>query len=370
MDNSLWKAIIDLLLQLHEGPYWDFKRSWYDFRDNKVKAKEDLLHDIICMANNLENHDAYIIIGVDEERDHQLCDVKMDVNRRDTQKLIDFLKDKKFAGDIRPTVKVESLDIENGCIDVIVIKNDQNTPYYLTENFNGVIANHIYTRIQDTNTPKDKSADLDKVDYLWRKRFGLLGTPLEKLRMFLGQPNEWVDNPYDEEVKYFRLHPEYSLTYNKKTFGRRKNPYYAYAFCNTTVFYRDIRLFYHQTLMDNVLGHYLDETRYFTPSPQTEFVFSENPRKTFSFGYMDKNSFTYALHDFFNKYQEYNNVDVPYYKRMLYKNILLFDDASQRSQFIDFVEKNWCHREVYEKRISLRTDHLPASEGFKHIKTD
>lgn len=47
------------LLELgYEGGYWDFKSDYPD--KNK---KEDKLHDIICMANNLEDRDAYLIYG-------------------------------------------------------------------------------------------------------------------------------------------------------------------------------------------------------------------------------------------------------------------------------------------------------------------
>ena len=69
-----------------EGNYWDFKREWYS-QDKKA----DLLHDIICMANNLVNRDAYIIIGVDEENDYSFSSVKSDSNRKNTHQLVDFL---------------------------------------------------------------------------------------------------------------------------------------------------------------------------------------------------------------------------------------------------------------------------------------
>jgi len=64
-------GILDLILLKQEGSYWDFKREWY-FQDKKA----DLLHDIICMANNLSNRDAYIIVGVDEENDYSFSSVK------------------------------------------------------------------------------------------------------------------------------------------------------------------------------------------------------------------------------------------------------------------------------------------------------
>ncbi len=167
---------IQYLLELkQEGAYWDFKQEWY----TPDKDDTDLLHDIICLANNLENHDAYIIIGI-EDKTFNVLGVASDVNRKNTQMLVDFLKDKKFAGDIRPIVKVQTISINEKEIDIIVIKNTTNTPYYLKEKYKGVFANNIYTRIQDSNIAINRSADIDKIEYLWKKRFDLLQTPIEK----------------------------------------------------------------------------------------------------------------------------------------------------------------------------------------------
>ena len=69
---TLEEEIKHLISLKQEGGYWDFKCEWYD--DKKI---EDLLHDIICFANNLENRDCYIIIGVDENNDYKLNDVLM-----------------------------------------------------------------------------------------------------------------------------------------------------------------------------------------------------------------------------------------------------------------------------------------------------
>ena len=55
MKNKIIKELISLK---QEGEYWDFKREWH-------KKNSDLLHDIICFANNLVNRDCFIIIGVD-----------------------------------------------------------------------------------------------------------------------------------------------------------------------------------------------------------------------------------------------------------------------------------------------------------------
>lgn len=158
-DYVFHEEILRLINLHHEGSYWDFKKQWYS-------DKCDLLHDIICMANNLENRDAYIIVGIDEENNFRFIDVSKDSNRKNTQMLVDFLKDKKFVGGTRPSVHVEILDYGVATIDVIVVENSYNTPFYLAERFQQIQANSIYTRIQDTNTPIDKSADINNVEYL------------------------------------------------------------------------------------------------------------------------------------------------------------------------------------------------------------
>lgn len=66
-----------------------FQKEWH-------QNKADLLHDIICMANNLSNQDGLIIIGVDEENDYSICDVINDPNRRKTQDIVSFCERKNL----------------------------------------------------------------------------------------------------------------------------------------------------------------------------------------------------------------------------------------------------------------------------------
>ena len=147
--------ILSLIHLKQEGSYWDFKRQWYE-----SGHEGDMLHDIICMANNLVDRDSFIIIGVDEEHDYRLCDTSLDPQKRTTQMLVDFLRSKKFAGDNRPVVTVESIIVGSTNIDVIVIHNSSNTPYFLKESYRGIHEGNIYVRLQDTNTPVNGTADL------------------------------------------------------------------------------------------------------------------------------------------------------------------------------------------------------------------
>ena len=118
MDVLSFETEVRQLIGLQqEGEYWDFKKEWH-------QNKADLLHDIICMANNLSNQDGLIIIGVDEENDYSICDVINDPNRRKTQDIVSFLREKKFAGGIRPTAYVQPVTLWKKTIDIIVIRSN------------------------------------------------------------------------------------------------------------------------------------------------------------------------------------------------------------------------------------------------------
>lgn len=81
--KSIEEKVQQCLFLHHEGEWWDFRREWHheDFR---------LLHDIICMSNQIVDEDGLIIIGVDEENDFQVSDVTDNEERRNTQQLVDF----------------------------------------------------------------------------------------------------------------------------------------------------------------------------------------------------------------------------------------------------------------------------------------
>lgn len=202
--NDLKHIVVELIARKTEGGYWDFKRIWHE-------SNADLLHDIICMANNIENRDAYIIIGV--ANSGELNDISTDKNRKKTEHLISFLRTKRFVGQFRPIVKVETLSIEGNTLDIIVIENTTNTPYVLEEDYvekkktqadkdKVIKQGNIYTRIQDTNTPVDKTADYDKAELLWKKRFHLNASPLEKFNYYIKDTDNWIFDSYANELYY------------------------------------------------------------------------------------------------------------------------------------------------------------------------
>ena len=149
------EEIKELILLKQEDSYWDFKREWY------AKDKKQIYFMILCVWQIIYLIEMLIfIIGVDEENDYSFSSVKTDLNRRNTQQLVTFIWEKHFTGGVRPIVSVESLGFDEIEIDVIVVHNSDVTPFYLTEKFQSVMPNNIYTRVMDSNTPKNKSVDL------------------------------------------------------------------------------------------------------------------------------------------------------------------------------------------------------------------
>ena len=255
---TLFERVQKCIWMKQEGSSWDFKREWHH-------DKGSLLHDIICMANLVTDEDGIIIIGVDEEKDYSIKDVSADQNRKNTQQLVTFLRDKKFVGGIRPQVKVETLDLDDGKVDVIVVFNSTNIPYYLSEPFEKVRANHIYTRIGDTNTPADKSADIDKVESLWKKRFGIDKPAFERYGIALSSPDDWES--VDGEQSWFNhFFPEFTII-TERDEDRHGYEYYCFSQMDSRPSWYFMKLYCNGTLIDDTLGIGLDGGRFFTVVP-------------------------------------------------------------------------------------------------------
>lgn len=351
------RQLIQKLISLkQEGAYWDFKKEWYG-----SEKKSDLLHDIICMANNLDNRDAYIIIGIDEENKYKVSSVVNDENRKNTQMLVDFLRDKKFSGGIRPIVYVETIIINNGEIDVIIVKNTSNTPYYLNEKYQGVFANNIYTRVMDTNTPKEKSADIHHVEYLWKKRFRLISTPLERVKYYLEKKDEWEGSPSDEAfIKYYKYFPEFTIEHNPDDF-RNGYEFYLFNQTDTSPRWYEIRIYYHQTLLFSTGGASLDGGRYFTSTPFTDGI-SLTSRLSWdiSFKYFIKDSLEYSIHKF---YFTPDGDEASSSHRRFMECMLVFDSKDEKEAFKAYVLSVWKDHPLHSQDIWC--PYIPEIKGLR-----
>lgn len=271
---DLKEEITDLINSKCEGSYWDFKEQW------PPKDGGTLLHDIICMANNLDNRDAFIIVGV-EDKTFKIKGInKEDQNRKNTQQLNDYLKSAHFAGNVRPLADVKELVLEDKTVDVIVVKRSDRTPFYLTKvkkEENGIRPYHIYTRIQDTNTAKDISADPDKAEILWKKRFGIGLTATDRFRDLIKEKDKWKKSPYLPnqsqyiETWYHEKFPEFTIKISNDE-GWKAQELYMYEFPDPTPHWMNISICYNNTALSFFKGVGLDGLRYTVVAPYTYIV--------------------------------------------------------------------------------------------------
>lgn len=358
------EEILELISLKQEGAYWDFKKEWYE-----VGKQADLLHDIICMANNLENRDAYIIIGIDEENEYSVNDMTNADNRKSTQMLVDFMRNKKFAGGIRPRVMVEIMQLETGIIDIIVIKNGYSTPYVLEESYQGVNANNIYTRVMDSNTPKNKTAEISHIEYLWKKRFRLLTVPLEQVFYYLLNKEDWEDVPDDSSVtrQYYKYSPEYIIEHFRCD-DRDGYEYYLFSQSDSRPRWYNINVKYHQTTLFSTIGVGLDGGRYFTNVPCTDFLFDDwRHEGNISFKYYIRGTKEMILHDFF---YDYDSHEAMYAKDRFEECILIFSSDAEKENFKEYTATKWSERQYYLKDVLLPHMKLPSTYREDAFKED
>jgi hypothetical protein len=257
-----------LIISKREGDYWDFKEEPHE-------NKANLLHDIICMANSLHKGDRYIILGVTDPKQGATIKglIPNQDNRRTQVQYIDFLRSKQFAGNCRPEIELQTLLLNGVEFDVLIILDKPSKPYYLTEDYKekGTIvkSNNIYTRTNDTNTPIDKSADIDKIEKMWKQRFGLDFTPLERLEILLLKPNEWFKDIGNKPYAYHKEFPEFRIEFSEVEEFREV---YSFFFPNDCSFYGNATFKFHSTTLFEYEFMYCDEMRIEFPVPKIEYL--------------------------------------------------------------------------------------------------
>lgn len=325
--HELTRLVNKLVCAQKEGEWWDFKRGW--------PSKEDLLYDIICLANNTEFRNSYLIIGVDEDSNYAYRDVSSDASRRDTQKIVDFLKSQPFAGDNFPRVHVQTISPQNDvAIDVVCIEGSKNTPYFLKRNHLGIHAGAICTRTMDTNTPKGSSANYRQTEMLWRNHFGLTETPIERVKLFLQDSDGWQDSLEHSEgqKEFYAQYPEYTIERisDDKLGGYE---YYHFEQTDKTPHWYEIFVRYHQTVIVGMQGVALDGGRYFTSVPDRAFIGTPShsgqqiSNLAYTYCFFIEGTLNYLMHRHF--YHASFDDEIISYERFQ-KSIVVYKDENEK----------------------------------------
>lgn len=271
-NDQLDEIIMELLRLGVEGEYWDFKEKPYFFEGqsdkDKNKKKGDLLHDIICMANNLSNRDAYIIMGI-QDKPVKITGAKQFSNKWTQENYQDFLQNLTWAGDMIPIVEFRT--IHDGKLDVLIIKKSNRVPLYITKKCNKVRENQIYVRKGSKNTAIDSQAEIGDIEKLFEFRFGLTPYPKECVINYISDHGHWIEMKEDYETRswYYEKFPEYTIELSWDPDNETlASPDYAYVQMNCKSSWQVLRVKYHQTTLMEYTAHYVDETRGIVISPK------------------------------------------------------------------------------------------------------
>lgn len=252
---------------LKEEQFFDYKEKW-----NENKAK--LLHDILCLSNAAYQGDRYLIFGVSDEGK------KIGVKNTDSNRM----KDHNFYDWFRRLPLNKSLaiqfyvikDKENNLeFDIIQISDSNHKPFFLLKDPSDsdekktdsktplkttVRVGYIYTRNGNTNTPPNESAHESDIEKMWRNRFGIDLSVLERFKLLLQEKGGW-DISWDASGSYHhKVFPEFQIRENfedinnyvchKDEWARGCIGYHYDESSNGT---SEKGLYYHQTAIARVL---------------------------------------------------------------------------------------------------------------------
>lgn len=314
-----------------EGPYWDFKKQWHD-------ENWELIHDIICLANNLDSDVSYLVIGIDENDGYRVCDVETntDVRRKSNQNLVDLLSKQHWGSPQAPFTLVEPLELEDGNIDVIVIQSRrEDMPYYLGKPNGQIKAWMIHTRRIDSNTPVDTGANWSEVQGIWRHHFALDASHLDQAKIMLRNKDNWeyITSIGNSEDKYCKYAPEYTI-HRAADDGRDGYEYYMLNQTDCSPLWYTISLDYHQTCIFDTQGIALDGGRYFVPVPSRSFIRWHGARDKLDadvcYCYYEQDSIDWTLNEFF--FDE-NYDDARISRNRFLDMVVLFESHDERLDF-------------------------------------
>lgn len=350
----------NLIALKREGAYWDFKKEWH-------KDNSELIHDILCLANNLENDVSYLFIGIDEEEGYSVCDVVNNghAERKTNQMIVDMLSKTKWDNGQPPFAVVEPMELDEGTVDILcVVSRRADMPYSLSKGSGKVRAHMVHTRRVDSNTPIDEGASWSEVEDIWRHHFSLDESPLARVKGMLEDKEHWrfLSEVIGTEDKYYLYAPEFTVCHEPDD-ERDGYEYYMLNQTDPRPSWYTIEVRYFQTRIFDTLGIALDGGRYFAPVPSCSFVRWGRPRfdLDFMYCYYTKDSLDWSLNEFFFD-EDYDDARIA--RERFLRTVVLFQDEEEHRDFETFLHQQ-CS--VFESEMSTTPDPYGADrlpEGY------
>ena len=186
----------------------------------------------------------------------------------------------------------------------------------------------------DTNTPKDCVASSKDIEYMWKERFGLTQTPLDRFKIYLKDYQGW--NKSEEKV-YYKQFPEFTIqpiedTYCHGCEGRewaRGEIGYSYNSGNATSVFG---FFYHSTLLKKMCCVQFDGGKKYIVNPDWEAI-----GKGRIYFYLE-DSFEYIYQQYISDEHTKDHSKNLMYNSTIFK-IPVFKDKKELSSFLEYAKE-------------------------------
>ena len=252
------------LLARTEGPALDFKERW-------PACKATLLHDLLCLANARVDGDRLLVFGVTDEA-HQVVDLDQDLHRMTSHDFQDWLRNVPLNRSLLCLLESRSIAAES-VVDIIQITDSRHKPFYLLKKYSpkdsrkSLAPGAVYVRNGDTNTPASETAPDDVVEALWRERFGLGLSALERMMRYVDDHAAWEKHHGESGLLYCKEAPEFTIV-EGATLNENFREAWAEAYPDPSAWSLSIELRFHATVLRRLSFVDVDGGRYRVPMPE------------------------------------------------------------------------------------------------------
>lgn len=268
------------ILRFRECEFIDFKKQY-------PTVNSDLIHDVLCLSNALTLSSRMLVFGVAD--DGTLVGVGNDQNRRSQPDLITLLRSCRLNK--IPKLFLKTVNHEGMEFDVLVINNEPDKPYFLTEDYvaNGrpLRAGVVYSRIADTNIPVNATTPDNMIERMYFERLGLDLTPLERVKKYLHETSKWKYG-YNEEGNLYFYHedfPEFTVQESAREHREKYCEPWSIDFPDQNASISDYFVKYNATILTKVFLIWLDGARYKRIQPKV-FRYNYHGVDYFSYYYI------------------------------------------------------------------------------------
>lgn len=240
--------------------------EWLDFKQEWPANNVTLIHDLLCLMNAYADSNRFLVFGVDDSRN--VVGVQKDLNRKNNAEVHDLLRQSNFNR--FPTLDVVTVSTNGDEVDVIVIADRPDKPFYLIADKRygqkHLRAGVVYTRLGDTNTPLRECAPDEHVELMWRERFGFGLTPMQRFERLIDDVDNW-ERVDEDSYLYHKEFPEFTIRD-----GRELNDSFRESwttkFPDSSASSFEVELRYHSTVLKKLTFVRCDGVRYRVPMPK------------------------------------------------------------------------------------------------------